>query len=85
MTSTRTLIALVLFGIGFGYVEAAVVVCLRTIFGPVRHETFHAVPHNELFPLLQAEHLQAAGPNRRGRASATRGSDARSPYSRPGC
>ena len=57
----RTLLALILFGIAFGYVEAAVVVYLRTIFAPIRHETFHNAAHNDLFPLLTAEHLRAAG------------------------
>ncbi len=62
MRLKRTLLALILFGIAFGYVEAAVVVYLRTIFVPVRREAFRAVTHNDLFPLLTTEHLQAAGP-----------------------
>ena len=62
MRLKRTFLALILFGIAFGYVEAAVVVYLRTIFVPIRQETFHAVAHNDLFPLLTVEHLQAAGP-----------------------
>jgi len=62
MRLTRTFLALVLFGVAFAYVEAAVVVYLRTILAPIREETFHAVAHNELFPLLTAEHLQTAGP-----------------------
>lgn len=57
-----TFLALILFGIAFGYVEAAVVVYLRTIFVPIRQETFRAVAHNDLFPLLTVEHLTAAGP-----------------------
>jgi hypothetical protein len=62
MRLMRTYLALVLFGIAFGCVEASVVAYLRTIFAPIRHETFQAVTHNDLFPLLTAEHLQAAGP-----------------------
>jgi hypothetical protein len=62
MRLTRTLLALVLFGIAFGYVEAAVVIYLRTVFKPIRDAAFHAVPHNDLFPLLTTDHLQAAGP-----------------------
>ncbi len=62
MRLKRTLLALILFGIAFGYVEAAVVVYLRTIFVPIRQEAFRAVTHNDLFPLLTVEHLQAAGP-----------------------
>ena len=36
MRLKRTFLALILFGIAFGYVEAAVVVYLRTIFVPIR-------------------------------------------------
>ena len=38
MRLKRILLALILFGIAFGYVEAAVVVYLRTIFVPIRQE-----------------------------------------------
>ena len=58
----RTLLALILFGIAFGYVEAAVVAYLRTIFAPIRDEAFRAEAHNDVFPLLAPEHLRAAGP-----------------------
>jgi hypothetical protein len=58
----RTLLALILFGIAFGYVEASVVVYLRTIFAPIRQEAFRAVTHNDIFPLLSVEDLKAAGP-----------------------
>ncbi len=66
MRLTRTFLALLVFGIGFGYVEAAVVVYLRAIFAPIRHETFRAVPHNDLFPLLSVDDLRAAGPENAG-------------------
>ena len=66
MRLKRTFVALVLFGIAFGYVEAAVVVYLRTIFVPIRQAAFCTVPHNDLFPLLTEEHLRAAGPKYEG-------------------
>jgi hypothetical protein len=62
MQLTRKLAALILFGIAFGYVEAAVVAYLRHIYVPIRHETFPNEPPDDLFPLLREEHLQAAGP-----------------------
>jgi hypothetical protein len=58
----RSLVALILFGMAFGYIEAAVVVYLRSIYVPLRNATFSTVAHNDLFPLLAVEHLQAAGP-----------------------
>jgi hypothetical protein len=61
MKSARTPIALVLFGIAFAYVEAAVVVYLRTIYEPVRREALRDVPHDAVLPLLRQEQLQAAG------------------------
>ncbi len=61
MTSARIPIVLVLFGIAFAYVEAAVVVYLRTIYEPVRREALRDVPHGAVLPLLRAEQLQAAG------------------------
>jgi hypothetical protein len=62
MKLTRTLLALGLFGIAFGYVEAAVVVYLRTLHEPIRQATFPSMPHGDLFPLLRIGHLQTAGP-----------------------
>ena len=62
MRLKRTLLALILFAIAFGYVEAAVVVYLRTVFLPVREAVFRTMPHDDLFPLLTVEHLRAAGP-----------------------
>ncbi len=62
MKPTRIPIALVLFGIAFAYVEAAVVVYLRTIYEPVRQEVFRGVPHDAVLPLLLPEQLEAAGP-----------------------
>lgn len=62
MKLTRVLVALVLFGVGFAYIEAAVVVYLREILQPVRQELLAGAPHDEVFPLLSSEQLQAAGP-----------------------
>jgi hypothetical protein len=59
---TRRLIALVLFGVAFGYVEAAVVVYLRTIDAPLRRDLFREVDHDAVFPLLSLEQLHQSGP-----------------------
>jgi hypothetical protein len=56
MRLTRPLVALVLFAMAFGYVEAAVVVYLRDILEPVGQGR-----GSEVFPLLTAEQLHAAG------------------------
>src|SRR5438046_2450453 len=57
----RIVIALFLFGITFGYVEASVVVYLRAIYEPLR-QSISPRPPNELFPLITPRQLQAAGP-----------------------
>jgi hypothetical protein len=57
----RPLIALILFGAAFGYVEAAVVVYLRTIYEPIRQK-ISPRPSNELFPLITPRQLADAGP-----------------------
>jgi hypothetical protein len=54
-TFRREVIALLLFGIAFGYVEAAVVVYLRAIGEPIRERVLADRPHDEVFPLLKAE------------------------------
>jgi hypothetical protein len=61
MTLRRELTALVLFGVAFGYVEAAVVVYLRTIGEPIFR---HAQPNrtsDDVFPLPRMEDWQHAG------------------------
>ena len=58
---TRT-VALLLFGISFGYLEAAVVVYLRAIYDPIRHSLHPDRPAGELFPLISPQELAAAGP-----------------------
>jgi len=62
MKLMRTLVAIALLGIAFGYVEAAVVVYLRTICEPIRRDVFTGEHHDNVFPLLQLKHLDEAGP-----------------------
>jgi len=62
MKLTRVLTALVLFGVAFAYVEAAVVVYLRAHYDPIRHGVHPKEASGELFPMLRLEHLEAAGP-----------------------
>jgi hypothetical protein len=58
----RLIAAMVLFGMAFGYVEAAVVVYLRALYEPI-HERFHpARDPGDLFPLLTLEELRLARP-----------------------
>lgn len=56
-SARRAILALTLFGISFGYVEAAVVVYLRHIYDPLRQSVYPTKPPGELFPLLKPEHL----------------------------
>lgn len=58
----RSTAALVLFGLAFGYVEAAVVVYLRAIYDPIRQQIHPERRPAELFPLISPEQLAAAGP-----------------------
>src|ERR1700720_3661289 len=59
---TRTVAALLLFGISFGYLEAAVVVYLRAIYDPIRHRLHPGRSADELFPLISPRELADAGP-----------------------
>ena len=59
---TRTVAALLLFGISFGYLEAAVVVYLRAIYDPVRQRLHPGRGPDELFPLISPQELADAGP-----------------------
>ena len=56
----RILTALFVFGITFGYVEAAVVVYLRSIYEPLR-QSISPRPAHDLFPLITLPQLRAAG------------------------
>jgi hypothetical protein len=58
----RTITALVLFGVSFGYVEAAVVVYLRGIYEPMRMEIIPGARPGALFPLPRLDQIKAAGP-----------------------
>jgi uncharacterized integral membrane protein len=58
----RSIAALLLFGISFGYLEAAVVVYLRAIYDPIRLHAHPGIAPGELFPLISPEQLAAAGP-----------------------
>ena len=51
------ILSLILFGIAFGYLEAAVVVYLRTLHGPLRVSAGFGA--RDLFPLLRLEQLPA--------------------------
>lgn len=58
----RLVAALALFGISFGYVEAAVVVYLRALYQPI-HERFHPDRDpGDLFPVLTLDELRLARP-----------------------
>jgi hypothetical protein len=57
----RIVIGLFLFGISFGYVEAAVVIYLRTLYEPLRQRLTPGRAPGELFPLLPRDRLQAEG------------------------
>lgn len=58
----RIVAALFLFGISFGYVEAAVVVYLRAIYNPVRARLHPERDPADLFPLITSRQLAATGP-----------------------
>lgn len=59
----RASLALTLFAVAFGYVEAAVVVYLRHIYDPLRQALYPGRPTGDLFPLipigqLSSEHVR---------------------------
>src|SRR5579863_8958369 len=58
----RTVAALFLFGISFGYVEAAVVVYLRAIYDPIRARIHPGRGPDDLFPLISPQQLADSGP-----------------------
>ena len=65
----RHVLALVLFGTAFGYLEAAVVSYLRYLHEPIRQRFYPARPLGDLFPLLTAKQAAMAGPQPRDRKS----------------
>ena len=56
----RVIAGLVIFSTAFGYVEAAVVAYLRSIYNPLRGQ-FYLGSQNDLFPLLSLQQLQTLG------------------------
>src|ERR1700687_5756273 len=58
----RTVAALLLVGVSFGYLEAAVVVYLRAIYDPIRERLHPGRAAGDLFPLISPQELVAAGP-----------------------
>ena len=58
----RQTLAILLFGISFGYVEAAVVTYLRPQFDAVRTAFAPSSSGSDLFPLLSPQQVRAAGP-----------------------
>jgi hypothetical protein len=61
----RTVIALLLFGTAFGYLEAAVVSYLRLLHEPARQRFHPGRPPGDLFPLLTLEQLHGSGAEQR--------------------
>lgn len=57
----RTIIALVLFGTAFGYLEAAVVSYLRLLHEPARQRVHPGRSQAELFPLMTLDQLHQSG------------------------
>jgi len=57
----RAVAALFLFGISFGYVEAAVVVYLRAIYNPIRARLHPQRDPSDLFPLITPQQLADSG------------------------
>src|SRR5579859_7663371 len=58
----RPLLAILLFGMAFGYLEAAVVSYLRALHEPARRHYYPGRPPSELFPLLTLEQTRAVAP-----------------------
>ncbi len=61
----RSVTVLLVFGIAFGYLEAAVVSYLRILHEPARRHFYPDRPSGELFPLLTLEQVGTAGPEQR--------------------
>jgi hypothetical protein len=57
----RTVLALLLFGAAFGYLEAAVVTYLRLLHEPARQQFYPGRAPADLFPLLTLDQLHSAG------------------------
>jgi hypothetical protein len=55
-------IALLLFGISFGYVEASVVAYLNALYEPLRQRIHPGRTSSDIFPILPLDELKAADP-----------------------
>ena len=58
----RRLALLILFGIVFGYVEAAAVVYIRVVYEPIHQRLFPNAAANDLFPLAVLEQWSCEAP-----------------------
>ena len=58
----RTVVGLFLFGISFGYVEAAVVIYLRALYEPLRQRLTPGRAPGDLFPLVDRDRMLAEAP-----------------------
>jgi len=58
----RIIVGLILFGISFGYVEAAVVIYLRALYEPLRQRLTPGRAPGDLFPLVNREKMVAEAP-----------------------
>jgi hypothetical protein len=57
----RTLLAVIFFGVAFGYLEAAVVSYLRDLHEPARQQFYPGRPAGDLFPLLTLDQVRQSG------------------------
>jgi hypothetical protein len=60
----RDAAVLLLFGVSFGYVEAAVVIYLRALYDPIRGQVHPGRPASDLFPLMTQDQLRATAPDK---------------------
>jgi len=58
----RIVVGLLLFGVSFGYVEAAVVIYLRALYEPLRQRLTPGRARGDLFPLVDRGRLRAEAP-----------------------
>lgn len=58
----RIVVGLFLFGISFGYVEAAVVIYLRALYEPLRERLTPGRAAGDLFPLVDRDRMVATAP-----------------------
>src|SRR5690348_4680183 len=58
----RVVAGLFLFGISFGYVEAAVVIYLRAVYEPLRERLTPGRASGDLFPIVNVDRMVAEVP-----------------------